>query len=142
MVRRVGKERHHGTDEQARSRTKADSVGAKLCSCQIGQSGDQTEPAIGQIGRSRTRIEDQRGNASGNLKALFKKLGFSFRRIRTYLKSRQVGVDREEKEAALKVLAQLSESEQIDLYFGDEASFSMQPCVPRAWQAKGKQIRI
>jgi len=53
-----------------------------------------------------------------------------------------VGADREEKEADLKVLAQLSESDQIDLYFGDEAGFSMQPVLPRAWQAKGAQIRI
>jgi hypothetical protein len=53
-----------------------------------------------------------------------------------------MGLDREEKEAALKVLAQLSEAEQIDLYFGDEAGFSMQPCLPRAWQPKGEQIRI
>ena len=50
--------------------------------------------------------------------------------------------EREEKEAALKVLAQLAAIRQIDLYFGDEAGFSMQPCLPRAWQAAGEQIRI
>lgn len=53
-----------------------------------------------------------------------------------------MGAEREEKEAALKVLAQLAEASQIDLYFGDEAGFSMQPCLPRAWQPKGEQIRI
>lgn len=50
--------------------------------------------------------------------------------------------DREEKEAALKVLCQLEQAEQIDLYWGDEAGFSMQPYLPRAWQPKNEQIRI
>ena len=50
--------------------------------------------------------------------------------------------EREAGETALKVLSQLARTEQIDLYFGDEAGFSMQPVLPRAWQAKGEQIRI
>lgn len=53
-----------------------------------------------------------------------------------------MGLEREEKEAALKVLCQLEHAEQIDLYFGDEAGFSMQPVLPRAWQPRGEQIRI
>ena len=53
-----------------------------------------------------------------------------------------MGTEREEKEAALKVLAQLAEADKIALYFGDEAGFSMQPCLPRAWQPKDAQIRI
>ena len=39
-------------------------------------------------------------------------------------------------------MAQLAAARQIDLYFGDEAGFSMQPVLPRAWQAAGEQIRI
>ena len=50
--------------------------------------------------------------------------------------------EREAGESALKVLSQLAAHRQIDLYFGDEAGFSMQPCLPRAWQAAGEQIRI
>ena len=53
-----------------------------------------------------------------------------------------MAVEREAGEAALKALWQLSATEQIDLYFGDEAGFSMQPCLPRAWQAKGERIGI
>lgn len=53
-----------------------------------------------------------------------------------------MGSEREEKEAALKVLSRLAEADQIDLYFGDEAGFSMQPVLPRAWQPAGEQIRI
>ena len=50
--------------------------------------------------------------------------------------------EREAGEAALKVLAQLAAIRQIDLYFGDEAGFSMQPVLPSAWQTRGEQIRI
>jgi hypothetical protein len=28
------------------------------------------------------------------------------------------------------------------LYFGDEAGFSMQPCLLRSWQPKGEPVRI
>ena len=40
------------------------------------------------------------------------------------------------------MLSQLAETKQIELYFGDEAGFSMQPVLPRAWQPAGEQIRI
>ena len=53
-----------------------------------------------------------------------------------------MATEREAGEAALKVLSQLAVAQQIDLYFGDEAGFSMQPSLPRAWQLKGEQIRI
>lgn len=53
-----------------------------------------------------------------------------------------MGLEREEKEAALKVLCRLEHADRIDLYFGDEAGFSMQPVLPRAWQPKNEQIRI
>ena len=42
----------------------------------------------------------------------------------------------------MKVLSRLATTRQIDLYFGDEAGFSMQPVLPRAWQLKGEQIRL
>lgn len=53
-----------------------------------------------------------------------------------------MAVEREEKEAALKVLWQLSKADSIDLYFGDESTFSMQPVLPSAWQEKDKPIAI
>jgi hypothetical protein len=53
-----------------------------------------------------------------------------------------VATEREEGEAVLKALCRLEEAGQIDLCFGDEAGFSMQPCLPRAWQPAGEQIRI
>jgi hypothetical protein len=53
-----------------------------------------------------------------------------------------VGAEREAKESALKMLWKLFLNKHIDLYFADEATFSMTPSLPYAWQAKGKQIEI
>lgn len=53
-----------------------------------------------------------------------------------------MGLEREEKEAALKTLWRLFQTKHIDLYFADESTFSMTPSLPYAWQEKGKQIEI
>jgi len=53
-----------------------------------------------------------------------------------------VSAEREEREAALKILWRLKKADYIDLYFGDEATFSMMPCLPFAWQEKDKPIEI
>jgi len=53
-----------------------------------------------------------------------------------------VGAEREEKQAALKILWRLFDADLIDLWFGDEATFSMNPCLPYAWQARGQPIEI
>jgi transposase len=53
-----------------------------------------------------------------------------------------VGAEREEKERALKLLWHLKKADYIDLYFADEATFSMIPSIPYAWQEKGKRIEI
>lgn len=53
-----------------------------------------------------------------------------------------MGAERESKEAALKSLWHLFKTDWIDLYFGDEATFSMIPVLPYAWQERGKKIEI
>ena len=53
-----------------------------------------------------------------------------------------MGAEREEKQRALKILWRLFLAKHIDLYFADEAAFSMTPVLPYAWQAKDKQIEI
>jgi transposase len=53
-----------------------------------------------------------------------------------------VGLDQTEKETALKTCWKMFKADLIDLYFADESTFSMVPCLPRAWQEKGKPIEI
>lgn len=42
----------------------------------------------------------------------------------------------------LRRLQQLSASGHLDLYYADESTFSMNPCLPYGWQAKGETVGI
>jgi transposase len=44
------------------------------------------------------------------------------------------------KREILSELEGLSEQQQIDLYYGDEAAVSMEPCVPYGWQFPDEQV--
>src|SRR5215470_18343808 len=36
----------------------------------------------------------------------------------------------------------MADAGEIDLYYGDEAGFTLDPCVPYAWQTVGETIEI
>jgi hypothetical protein len=42
----------------------------------------------------------------------------------------------------LKELAQQAAQKQIDLYYFDESGFTLEPCIPYAWQAIGENIKV
>ncbi len=42
----------------------------------------------------------------------------------------------------LRRLQQLSVNHHLDLYYADESTFSMNPCLPYGWQAKGETVGI
>ncbi|MEP6902681.1 MAG: helix-turn-helix domain-containing protein [Actinomycetota bacterium] len=74
------------------------------------------------------------------LKRFLKK--YRFCRARTWLKSRQVGAERAAKEEVLKRLWKFYWVGWIDLYFGDESAFSMNPKLPYGWSPKRKRSKI
>ena len=53
-----------------------------------------------------------------------------------------MGQERAEKEKLLNWLWQFYHLGWIDLYFGDESGFSMNPCLPYGWSPKGERIKI
>lgn len=53
-----------------------------------------------------------------------------------------MGEERTAKEKILNWLWQFYHSSWIDLYFGDESSFSMNACLPYGWSPKGERIKI
>ena len=53
-----------------------------------------------------------------------------------------MAVDREAGEEQLKQLWQLYLAGRINLVFGDESTFSMNPVLPYAWQRRGERIEI
>ena len=59
-----------------------------------------------------------------------------------WLKPRQVGAEREEKEGILNQLWQFYLRGWIDLNFGDESGFSMNPKLPDGWSPQGERIKI
>ncbi len=50
--------------------------------------------------------------------------------------------ERAEKEQLLNQVWQLYLAGRIDLYFGDESTFSMSPCLPYGWSPQGERVEI
>lgn len=76
------------------------------------------------------------------LKRLCKKSGLSWKRVRKSLKRKR---NDEAFYAALEEirgLLKLADEGKIDLYFFDESGFTLEPCVPYAWQPKNETIEI
>jgi transposase len=46
------------------------------------------------------------------------------------------------KREILSELERLSEQQHIDLYYGDEAAVSLEPCVPYGWQFRDEQVAM
>jgi transposase len=79
----------------------------------------------------------------GQLKRFIKEeLHYSWRRLRKWLKPKQDSIEYERIYADLQKLKKLEESGFIDVFYGDQSSFSMNPNVPYGWQEKGNYIKI
>lgn len=70
------------------------------------------------------------------------KLHYSWRRLRKWLKPKQDPVEYQRLYELLQKLKELEESGYLDLFYGDQSSFSMNPNVPYGWQEKGNAIKI
>ena len=123
-------------------RQTADFESAKSRSCSKGRGGNKKTSELGQDRGGCARRGFESNDAPGNLKAVSKKNEYRFCRARTWLKPKQVAQDREEKEKQLKTLWWLYLGGRIDLYFGDESAFSMNPKLPYGWSPKGERIQI
>ncbi|MCA1626303.1 MAG: IS630 family transposase [Acidobacteria bacterium] len=76
------------------------------------------------------------------METLFKKLGYTFRRFRKCLKARQDTSLHNEGKMNLQRLQEFCAAADLDLYYADESTFSMNPCLPYGWQAKGETVGI
>jgi len=76
------------------------------------------------------------------LRRFLKSLGYSWKRMRKSLKSKQTQEEYERKLNELKQLIELHKKGFIDLLFADESGFNMEAYVPYAWQPKGEYIQI
>jgi transposase len=70
------------------------------------------------------------------------KLSYTWRRLRKWLKPKQDPVKYVHLYNLLQKLKELEESGFLDLFYGDQSSFSLNPNVPYGWQEKGNATKI
>lgn len=76
------------------------------------------------------------------LKRICKKADLVWKRVRKSLRGKR---NDEEFYAALgkiKALLEQADNGEIDFYYFDESGFSLEPCIPYAWQPVGKTIEV
>ena len=76
------------------------------------------------------------------LKHICKQAGLVWKRVRKSLRTKRNQDDFEASKNELKELIQQHEENKIDLCYFDESGFTLEPCVPYAWQPVGKTIEI
>jgi transposase len=76
------------------------------------------------------------------LKRLCKQAKLSWKRVRKSLKAKRDPDLFAQSQQQLLALATQAAQQQIDLYYFDESGFTLEPCVPYAWQAIGEHIEV
>ena len=69
-------------------------------------------------------------------------MGYVWQRFRRWIKNKPSAEEYADKVARMKVFTRLATHGHIDIYFGDEAGFSLQPYIPYGWQPVGQQGKI
>jgi hypothetical protein len=71
-----------------------------------------------------------------------KKLGYRWRRFRKCIKKCQDPQQYQRLVAQLCQLLYLEEQGYLQLYYGDESGFCLDPCLPYGWQPAGEYVKI
>jgi len=94
--------------------------------------------------RSLTRIEEKTGKkiSRDTLKRILKKGHKTWKRLRRSLRGKRDEADFQAAKVELAGFRAEAEAGEIDFYYFDEAGFTLDPCVPYAWQTVGETIEI
>jgi len=76
------------------------------------------------------------------LKRLCKKAGLSWKRVRKSLRSKRDDEEFSKAVEEIKKLLEKADKGELDFYYFDESGFTLEPCVPYAWQRVGEQIEV
>lgn len=71
-----------------------------------------------------------------------KKNGLIWKRVRKSLVSKRNPELFESSQQELASLIDQSNKKEIDVFYFDESGFTLEPCVPYAWQQKGSSIKV
>ncbi|MGH9765861.1 MAG: IS630 family transposase [Blastocatellia bacterium] len=94
--------------------------------------------------RSLSKIEQKIGKkiSRDTLKRILKKGNKTWKRLRRSLRGKRDEADFQAAKAELEGFRAMARAGEIDLYYYDEAGFTLDPCVPYAWQTVGETIEI
>src|SRR5450631_101130 len=76
------------------------------------------------------------------LKRICKRAKLNWKRVRKSLRSKRDPDLFEQSRQQLAVLIEQSKQKDIDLFYFDESGFTLEPCVPYAWQPRGETIEV
>ena len=76
------------------------------------------------------------------IKMICKQAGLVWKRVRKSLRTKRNQNDFDSAKEELKKLIQQHKDNKINLCYFDESGFTLEPCVPYAWQSSGKTIEI
>ncbi len=94
--------------------------------------------------RSLTKIEEKTGKkiSRETLKRILKKGHKTWKRLRRSVRGKRDEADFQAAKAELAGFRAQAEAAEIDFYYFDEVGFTLDPCVPYAWQTIGETIEI
>jgi transposase len=76
------------------------------------------------------------------LKLLCKQAGLVWKRVRKSLRKKRNQEDFDRSKEEIEKLIQQHKENEIDLCYFDESGFTLEPCVPYAWQQTGETLEI
>ena len=76
------------------------------------------------------------------LKRLCKKANLSWKRVRKSLQSKRDDDEFSKAIEEIKILLEKADKGELNFYYFDESGFTLEPCVPYAWQKISEQIKI
>jgi transposase len=76
------------------------------------------------------------------LKRLCKRANLSWKRVRKSLRSKRDPDLFEQSRQQLAELIEKDKQQDIDLFYFDQSGFTLEPCVPYAWQPRGETIEV
>jgi hypothetical protein len=79
---------------------------------------------------------------TSTLKRICKRAGLNWKRVRKSLRSKRDPDLFEQSRQQLAMLIEQAHQKEIDLFYFDESGFTLEPCVPYAWQPRGETIEV
>ena len=113
-----------------------------------GEAETEALRTINQSPRSLKKVLAELFNTLGltpslsTLKRVCHRAALIWKRVRKSLRSKRDPDLFEQSQQQLSELIGQAKQEQIDLFYFDEAGFTLTPCIPYAWQPRGETIEI